>query len=111
MQNDGELDVIVEKFLTQRIHAPRVELSNDFNMALGNEIRRLHKQGINAKRILAAIDFTTQSIVNDKTLKQDQEWQKKLEVPQKPEEKPAGLPPKLTPEDFAKAPKYMAGGE
>jgi len=96
--NPDGLDEITEAYITQRLHSPRVELSNDFKMALWTEVRKLHKEGINAKRIVAAIDFITQSTVNDKALKQDAQWQQTLAANKKPA-------PKVS-DEIKNAPKF-----
>jgi len=67
MEEDKELTLVVEKFLTKRVYAPRVKLSENFDKAMKREILSLMENGVNAKRILSAITFRAE--INTSELK------------------------------------------
>tara|TARA_R110000751_G_scaffold287932_1_gene392868 strand:- start:185 stop:421 length:237 start_codon:yes stop_codon:yes gene_type:complete len=67
MEEDKELTLVVEKFLTKRVYAPRVKLSDNFDRAMKREILSLMETGINSKRILSAITFRAE--INTSELK------------------------------------------
>lgn len=83
LTKDTELDKVTEAFLTQRIYAPRVEISNDLKMAIRDEYIRLRETGIkDDKRITSAIEFVVQ-VIGDQ-MKNDRKWQKTLQKSKKP---------------------------
>lgn len=82
MNNDKKLEELAEAYFLQRVHAPRLDISDKLRLVMTDEIKKLLQSGIKPKRILAAIDFIANSITA--SVKKDIEYVKDI---QKPKEK------------------------
>ena len=62
MDKDIGLDNLTEAYLTQRLYAPHIEISNELKMAIKEEFQRLISEDKHPKRIATAIEYYIKTI-------------------------------------------------
>ncbi len=62
MQIEQELEKLTEAYLTQRLYAPRIQISNELKQAIQTEFEKLLADGKNPKRIVAAIEYEVKKL-------------------------------------------------
>jgi hypothetical protein len=83
MQKDKELELLTEEYLTKRMYAPRIDVSDALMLAIEKEFELHMKAGVNSKRILKAIEYAANSI---ESLKRKEDYETVEAPPEEGEE-------------------------
>ena len=67
MEHERDLELLVEKFITQRLYPSKVPLSDGFQASLQKEINDLKNAGYKFPSILKQITYRSKEINSDKS--------------------------------------------